>query len=153
MMQPITFFACGVPKGQPRTKARAIKRGDKCFAQVYDPGTADEWKEQVAATARPFIPETPLDVPLRVNLGFYMPRPEKHFNSKGELKSDAPRAFLGKPDSDNLAKAVLDALNPSTSNNYPGMWRDDSLIFILTVFKVYAKKTPGVSVEIKEDVL
>lgn len=139
----IAFFVQGEPKGQPRPRAFAMKMGkdamgnQKYQARMYDAGTAEGWKSCVAAAAKEFIPPQPLAVPLRVTLVFYMPRPKSHFRTNGALKYNAPIWFTGKPDSDNLAKAVLDALT------ILGMWVDDSLVVKLTAVKAYCGKRTG----------
>jgi Holliday junction resolvase RusA-like endonuclease len=121
-MNQLSFFAPGIPKGQPRV--RACIRGR--HAGVYDPGTANDWKACVmlaankalaGATARPvFIG------PLRVGLEVVFPRPKSHFTAKGALKPSAPLWHTGKPDRDNLDKGVLDALTQIQ------MWADDAQV-------------------------
>lgn len=143
-MEPIQFFAQGIPKGQPRPKAFA--RGG--IASVYDPGTAEGWKSQVAIAARSFLPVTPLELPLRLSLEFFFPRPKGHYYSGKRasiLRESAPFHQLGKPDSDNAAKAVMDALTVLR------MWKDDSLVCHLIVRKLYdGGNGPGCIVRITE---
>jgi hypothetical protein len=62
-------------------------------------------------------------------------RPQGHYGrAKGVpyLKSDAPHYHTGKPDADNLAKAVLDALTTL------GIWHDDAQVCQLDTLKIYA---------------
>ena len=81
---------------------------------------------------------------LSVSLAFVMPRPMSHYGAKG-LKASAPKRFTKKPDADNLAKAVLDALTQL------GMWKDDSQICKLFVWKDYSGTTlGGCQIDIKE---
>lgn len=127
----IEFFAAGIPKGQPRP--RAFSRGG--IAKVYDPGTAEGWKGQVALAANPFLPPWPLEGPLHVRLDFCFPRPKNHYRKAG-LKPDAPKHHIAKPDADNAAKAVFDALT------ILGMWKDDSQIAGCMITKFYAER-PG----------
>ena len=139
----ISFFAAGIPKGQPRPRAFARKFGNTYSARVYDPGTAEGWKAQVALAAKASLYGVfPLPGPLGVSLAFYMPRPKGHFGKKG-LKASAPSFPTGKPDVDNLAKAVLDALTQV------GMWVDDAQIITLMVSKHYGQKT-GCQIQIEE---
>lgn len=145
MMETIQFFAQGIPKGQPRPKAFA--RGG--HAAVYDPGTAEGWKGQVALAARPFLKALPSDhPPLSLRLDFYMPRPKAHFHTgrfrDGVLRESSPKYHTGKPDADNLAKAVMDAL---TQLN---IWRDDACVVDLRVKKLYATNEAGCSITIAE---
>ena len=62
----------------------------------------------------------PLDVPVYVLLKTYrwsgatlhFKRPMSHFKANGDLKPDAPSRHAKRPDVDNLAKYVLDSLQP-----------------------------------------
>ncbi len=103
--------------------------------RVYDPGTAEGWKGQIAIAARPFIPAVPWEGPVRVSVVFRLARPNGHYGRrKGEmyLKIDAPHYHTAKPDADNLAKAVLDCLTTL------GLWRDDAQVCQLDTLKIYA---------------
>lgn len=144
MRPPITFFVAGIPKAQPRAKARACGK----FAQVYNPKTADDWKMIVRNEARRAW-ESSGNIsqfvgPLCVNLTFYFPRPKNHFRSNGLLKPSAPVYHTGKPDRDNADKAILDALTNL------GIWQDDKQVCDGRIRKLYADPTAGCSIEIKE---
>lgn len=136
-MKHVAFFVAGEPKGQPRP--RAFARGGK--ARVYDPGTAEGWKGQVALAARGYLPPAPIDTATLMHLRFHLPRPRGHFGKAG-LKPTAPHHHLTKPDADNLAKAVMDALVGI------GFLRDDRLVRLLLVTKCYANSTPGCEVRL-----
>lgn len=135
-MKSYTFFAQGEPKGQPRP--RACIRGRR--AGVYDPGTADTWKRQVKAAAKPYIDaQGKLTGPVAVRLSFFMPRPMAHWCIRGgtrsnELSTKAPVFHTSKPDCDNLAKAVLDALTNCK------LWDDDNQVAALQIDKVYSNQ-------------
>jgi len=133
----LAFFAAGIPKGQPRP--RAFSRGG--HARVFDPGTAEGWKACVAVAAQPHRSRFVDAGPLWVSLSFTFPRPKSHSTKKG-LRPDAPEFHTAKPDADNLAKAVLDAL---TQIN---VWSDDAVIASLEVAKRYGDR-PGVFVAIE----
>lgn len=136
----IRFFVVGDPKGQPRIKA--ARRGR--FIHVYTPKSADDWKAAVILRARQAV-QTVLTGPVQVDLRFLMDRPKSHSNKAG-LKPDAPRWFTGKPDRDNLDKAVLDALTTA------GVWRDDAQVCAGSIEKLYcmSDQVPGVFVTIKD---
>lgn len=127
-MKPLTFTVRGEPKAQPRVKAARIGG----FVRVYTPKTADDWKGAVASAAAPFLYPEPFSGPLALTLDFYLPRAKSHFNSKGSLKESAPQHHTKKPDADNLAKAVMDALTDA------GLWEDDDQIVSLLARKHYA---------------
>jgi Holliday junction resolvase RusA-like endonuclease len=142
----IKFFASGLPKGQPRPRAFAMKFGNKYQARVYDAGTAEGWKSCVAQAAQPFLPTVPPETPMKLTLAFYMPRPKAHYRANGQLKPTAPVWFTQKPDADNLAKGVMDALTQM------GMWKDDSYVTVLVSSKVFIgveQMVPGCSIEIQ----
>ena len=86
--------------------------------------------------------------PLAVSLTFYMPRPKSHYRTNGNLKDSSPM-FLhdSKPDADNLAKAILDALTGIHA------WQDDDQVCELTVLKRWEiphTEAPGCAILISE---
>jgi Holliday junction resolvase RusA-like endonuclease len=119
----LEFWVEGTPQAQPRVKAFA--RGK--HASVYTPDTADAWKAEVrrAALSKCTTPE-PLRGPLSVRLTFHMPRPKSR---KGDVW------HTSRPDADNLAKAVLDALGDAR------IWCDDAQVACLSAKKFYAAGT------------
>jgi len=147
MNTPIQFEVLGNPKGQPRPKAFARKFGNgKVMARVYDPGTAEGWKSQIAIAVRDLIPTPPLDGPIRLTIEFRLPRPKAHYHKvRGclypVLRDDAPHWHIGKPDTDNMTKAVKDCLTTL------GMWRDDSQVCDEHPIKIYGER-PGMTVVI-----
>lgn len=142
-MTQIEFFAEGIPKGQPRPKAFA-RNG---HAAVYDPGTAEGWKDCIRSAARRHRPAQPLQGPIRMSMQFFMPRPKAHYRTgkhAGVLREDAPHWHIAKPDLDNLQKAVLDALKDI------GMFADDAQWCVSgAITKTYASDRHGVMVEIQ----
>lgn len=118
-MKTVTIY--GEPKAQPRPRATA--RGG--FARVYNPSTADEWKQAIMDAARnqgePFLG------PVSLEIRFDMPRP-KH------LRGTEQKPHTVKPDIDNLVKAVMDALTTAI------WWIDDSQVWSLSTSKQYAAK-------------
>jgi Holliday junction resolvase RusA-like endonuclease len=100
----ITFSVPGDPVPQPRP--RVSTRGG--FARAYVPvkHPVHEYRTQIAAAARDAgLTET--GEPLSVVIDAVFARPKSHLRKSG-VKPDAPK--LPRPDVDNLAKAVLDAL-------------------------------------------
>ncbi len=135
MNDPISFFVPGIPKAQPRPRAFARKFGDKWAARVYDAGTAECWKSQIAAAARPHLPKHPISGPVSVQITYYMPRPKSHYRTgkySNELRADAPRFHIVKPDAQNCSKGSFDALTQI------GMWQDDCQICQESAAKIYA---------------
>lgn len=146
MREAVQLFVEGDPKGQPR--ARACIRGK--HAGVYDPGTADAWKQAVAEAWRSKVapehapPFRPFCTAVKVILSFYIRRPKGHFGKNGLLPS-APVHHTQKPDTDNLAKAVLDVLTRL------GAWTDDKLACTLLIRRQWADVSPGCSISIREE--
>ena len=147
MKPPIEFIVYGEPKAQARPRAFARKVGGKFFARVYDAGTAEHWKSEIATCARPFIPEKLLTGPVRVDLEFFFARPKSHYRAgkhSNELRKDAPCWHTTKPDKENAEKAVLDALTRL------GFWKDDAQVCDGRVTKRYAAGIPSCKISIKE---
>jgi Holliday junction resolvase RusA-like endonuclease len=134
----IDLFIPGLPVPQPR--AKATRRGS--HAAIYTPTNADAWKAQIAHEVSAVV-EAPMVGALRVHLRFRFPRPKSHFGARG-LKSTAPTYHTTRPDVDNLAKAILDALRGIA-------WTDDGQVAILSVAKTY-HETPGVEIEVRKAV-
>lgn len=106
---------------------------------IYDPGTADEWREMVVVACLGTLPNRHViwDTPTSVSLTFFLERPVTHYVSgqRGRgLREKAPLyVHQKKPDLDNLAKPVLDALNGV-------LWVDDSQVCSLYVQKMYKQQ-------------
>ena len=145
-MKSLTIFVPGLPVAQPRPRAVSF-RG---HARMYSPGTSNEWKACVIHALRGNAGLFPAGVPLRCDLTFYLPRPKGHFGSGRNihaLKSSAPKRPTGKPDRDNLDKAVCDAITAA------GVWRDDSQVTDGRIRKRYCLDgQSGCEITITEDV-
>jgi len=83
----------------------------------------------------------PSDRPLTAELVFYMPIP-KSVSKKARAAMEQGQAHTKKPDLDNMAKAVLDALNGLA-------YTDDSHIYDLKVSKIYSER-PRTEVMLRE---
>ena len=141
-MSPLLdVFIEGLPKGQPRVRAR--RAGNRVM--MYDPGTADAWIESIRRSVfAGFQTEErrySLGQGLAVAMHFIFPRPKAHFRSGKYahlLKDSAPTIHTGKPDLDNAIKLVCDALG--TPKN-PLIYSDDSCVVSIVSSKRWAK--PG----------
>jgi len=136
MTRAVTFIVPGEPvaKGRPRFSTRGGK------TRTYTPTkTAEaEWSIRLYAVAA-FGNQEVFDGPVRVRLVFVLRRPK----SVSAKKRPWPSV---KPDVDNLAKTVLDALSAAVA------WIDDSLVCILEVEKMYAslEEEPRTVIHIEE---
>lgn len=117
---------------------------------MYDPGTSNEWKACVIHAVRGNAGLFAAGIPVRCDLTFYLPRPKAHYGSgknANVLKGSAPTRPTGKPDRDNLDKAVCDAITAA------GVWVDDSQVTSGTIRKRYCLEgQTGCEIYITEDV-
>lgn len=121
----IEFVVQGVPVAQPRVKATA--RGGK--ARVYTPrGPNDTYKACVRLAARAAFSGHLLDGPVVVDVTLVFPRPKNRI----WIKKPMPREWhTAKPDADNVAKSICDAITGV-------IWRDDTQVSLLVVHKFVA---------------
>lgn len=126
-MEPITFTVDGVPIAQKRHRAKIIYRA--VFGRfrkkipvplMYDPSADD--KENFLKKALQYAPDKPLKGPISLHVTFNMP-PAKDLSSL--------YLHATKPDIDNLAKFVMDALAGK-------FWVDDCQICYTTFNKVHS---------------
>lgn len=146
-MKTISIFVFGLPVAQPRPRAASIKGK----ARMYNPGTANEWKACVIHALQGHAGTFPAGTPVRCDLTFYLPRPLGHYGSGKNahaLKPSAPERPTGKPDRDNLDKAVCDAITAAA------VWADDSQVTDGRIRKRYATqgRATGCEIIITEDV-
>lgn len=119
----VTFTVTGQPVPQPRPRVSTAGG----FARAYVPSKhpVHAYRQSLAAAARD-AGLTTTGEPLNVVVDAVFERPKSHMNKAG-VKPDAPK--LPRPDVDNIAKAVLDALQD--------VMGDDSLVARLVVEKSY----------------
>jgi Holliday junction resolvase RusA-like endonuclease len=148
----VEFFVSGIPLPQPRPRARAVRVGANHIAQVYNPKTTDGWKKMIWVYAmQNRLPQQFSEhfyYLARVWMVFQFPRPQHHFGTgmnAGVQKKSAPIAHTIRPDLDNLAKPVLDALTDSGV-----FWKDDGAVCELHLGKRYAQD-PGVLITISSE--
>ena len=146
----LSFFVEGDPKGQPRPKAFArVGKDGKAKASVYEPGTAYHWKQSIYVAARHAMLDDVNGVyatqaPVALTMTFRFRRPKSHFGAKGFKGQFADARHTQKPDLDNLAKAVMDALTDA------GVWHDDAQVFHTVQTREWCAPNarPGVAIEI-----
>jgi Holliday junction resolvase RusA-like endonuclease len=108
---------------------------------VYDPGTADGWKLLVRHAILQSRQEKPFAGAIQLHVTFCMQRPKSHYR-KGTLRPDAPYCHTGRPDVDNLLKAVMDAIGDTHA-----VWSDDAQVSRVAAAKIYSD-TPGAFITI-----
>lgn len=129
------------PKERPRAKVIKTKSGSY-IAQIYTPSTTEDYEKKIRSEWIKACGEDVFTGPVVVRIHFRMPIPKSTTKAKrAEMLARKIRPTV-KPDIDNLAKSVLDALNGVA-------YKDDSQI-VTTLVKKYYAEIPGVKVIISE---
>lgn len=121
-----------VAKGRPRM-TRTGRAYTPSKTRLYEGYIQDLWKKKTVA-------ELPTGLPLRVCVDAFFSIPKSMSKKARKALDGAPHTK--KPDADNVAKAVLDALNGLAFD-------DDSRICDLTITKRYTLEDPRVEVMLK----
>lgn len=119
-----TFTVPGEPVAQPRVKA--VHRGG--YTRVYTPAKAKPYKDAIRMVALGHWRNPPCSGAVVVRIDFLFSRPK---SITWKRRAMPRRPHIKKPDLDNLAKAVLDALNGL-------VFFDDSQVVRLVLNKGYA---------------
>jgi Holliday junction resolvase RusA-like endonuclease len=117
--------------------------GGRAFVRNYTPTKhpVTDFKATVRMAAQQAYQGPPLDGPLELSMQCLLPRPKRLVWKRRPMPA-VPHT--SKPDVDNLAKAVFDALNGL-------LWQDDSQVYQASVSKwfVSGDSSPGVIVSIE----
>jgi len=100
-------------------------------AHHYTPHDLRAYKDQIRKHAALYLPRgfVPWTGPIRANISFGLPIPASFSKRKREMLDGT--SHFGKPDRDNLEKALLDAFNRV-------LWVDDSQVCSGCTLKVYS---------------
>jgi len=121
-------------QGKQATQGSKIPMPGKRFGVKDSCKELPAWRHYVALEARKKFKGEPLrSKSLFMTLVFTRPRPNIHFNSKGELKLSAPKYPVTRPDSIKLARAIEDALTGI-------IYHDDSQIVKHEIYKKYGDR-------------
>lgn len=161
MSETITITVSGEPQSQDRRTRKCRTRTGKSFSGTYLLPATRRWREAILAAARRHqdFPRDPWQGPVRVSIEAFFERP-RYMQAKkfcdGAIRKNT------KPDSDNLVKAVLDALTPPRPKRVTSeaeravlrkgyMWEDDGQVHLGTVDRYYAARAagPGVLITIE----
>lgn len=127
-MEPIEFFVKGTPVGKARP--RFARRG--AFVTAYTPKKSADFEALVADAARQVMRTSPpLPGAVRVIIRAWFEPPKSWTKAEKQAAIDGRRHHTSKPDADNLAKSVLDAVNGI-------IVVDDAQVVELTIAKRYA---------------
>lgn len=137
-MQELVFSMTGAPRGQGRPRAAA--RGG--FARVYKDPKSRKYEASVEALAgRAMRGHPPFTGALSVSLRFRMPIPKSATKAARAAMAAGEVAHVGKPDIDNLQKAIFDGMNGV-------VFGDDAQVTRAFCTKIYSD-TPGVDVRVE----
>lgn len=149
--QPVDCFVEGRPVPEPRPRFTRSGR-------TYVPSSADGWKDDVRAAwvlaaGRPVPGVLPTRRPASVSLEFRFRRPASHYTPaklSATLRASTPVRHTQRPDLDNLAKAVMDALG-GWGDLPPLAWVDDSQVIALAATKRWVGRNDpeGVHVSVR----
>lgn len=144
----ICFEIEGMPMGQPRPRFTSIQG----HTRAYEPVKAKEYKSYARLKCVQALKDEGVDMPVpvagtgyRIDIVAFKEPPKSFSRKKAIMALKGELVPVTKPDLDNVAKIVLDALNGV-------MWRDDSEVTALSVHKVYGERsTVKVSVSWQEE--
>lgn len=135
MTYKITIPGVPVAKGRPRfTQSGHAYTPEK--TEVYEKTVRHCWQTQAAEMV------LPAGKPIFATIYAYFPIPKSC--SKKKRQALESTYHIKKPDADNLAKSVLDALN---GHAYP----DDSAIQITACFKLYTNAAPRLELTLSDE--
>lgn len=133
---PLIYFR--IPgKAEGKGRPRFSRNG-----HTYTPDKTRNYEELVRALYKSKCKDKPTDEPVIVNINVYtIPAKSLSKKKKAELMKKLP---MKKPDLDNVAKIILDALNEVA-------WVDDTQVVSLSVRRVWSDEEYVCVTIIKED--
>jgi Holliday junction resolvase RusA-like endonuclease len=136
----IQFTVLGEPVGKSRPKFSTVNGR----AMAYTPAKTVNYETLVKLSYQQQCNDKPYekDIPLRAEITAYFPIPKSASMKRKKMMLEGQIRHTKKCDADNLAKAVLDALNGIA-------YYDDSQVCELSVSKLYSDN-PRVIVSISE---
>ncbi len=125
----LTIGGAPIPKGRPKFTAHGG------FAKAYTPKSTSDYEKQVSkcvseAMALQSVRE-PFRGALRVRIAAFFPIPNSASKRDREAMEQGITPMLGRKDVDNIAKALLDAMNGIAYN-------DDGQVVDLRITKAYS---------------
>ena len=139
--QLLQFSVPGEPVGQPRHRVSTIGKRARMYLPKKHPVNAFKAAIQAAFIAKAGKWRT-IKGPVHVSVFAWFSIPSSW--SKKKQAAHAGQYHAQKPDSDNVGKAVLDALTDC------GAWVDDSQVASCLVIKRWAGQEPTTLIEIVE---
>ena len=129
----INFTIRGTPVPKARPRAAVVGTDEDRHAVIYTPKNTAQFELYVKQIANENAPPKLLSGPLEMTLDFYLQRPQSLPVNVNYMTK--------RPDADNLAKSVMDALEGV-------IYEHDAQVVVLHIVKQYG--TPGVDIKIVE---
>lgn len=155
-MTELVFQVPGEPQGKERPR---FVRGGR-HVRTYTPAKTHHYEDMVRYYAKHARESSKLAEPITemcsIKINAYFSVPKSYTKKRTQLCLTGKERPSKKPDSDNIAKIVLDGLNPKTKldkaqHQYvvvqEGLFKDDKQVVSLNVEKWYAEK-PRIEVAI-----
>lgn len=122
-----TIEVPGLPIAQPRAKHAVVGGFSRTYTPKKKKQSVQDYKATIRITAQEHAEPALFEqgTPIELSIVFVMPRPS---NQYWKTKPTPSYPHTKKPDADNLAKAVKDALTGV-------IWRDDSQVCDMRVVK------------------
>ena len=145
----VVFGVLGEPQGKARP--RFARRGK--FVSTYTPSTTQKYEEQIRYSALAVRQKNGITKPISTDISLairaYFKIPKTYSKKRKERCLNGEERPSKKPDSDNIAKIILDGLNPKMKVDHvqhkavcvhEGLYRDDKQVVSLKVDKYYSDK-------------
>ena len=116
--------------GEPASKLRPRFRVMGKYVQTYTPAKTKKAEQHIKEEIKKQFIRKPFSYPIVVELDFFFHIPKWYTKKKKQEIAENYYYHTNKPDCDNLAKLVLDAMNGL-------VYEDDKQIFGLKVTKFY----------------
>jgi Holliday junction resolvase RusA-like endonuclease len=132
------FIVLGEVKAQGRPRFARMGK----FVKAYDPADSRQNKQNIRAQV---VAQHPVmidrDQAILLHVQAYLQRPKAHYGKKG-LKESAPMMHINRPDSDNIMKAIKDALSGVC-------WQEDCQVCDERIIKLYGE-VPKTIITVRE---
>lgn len=155
MVNNLIFLIPGEPQGKERPR---FVRGKN--VRTYTPASTHRYEDLVRYYSRTSRLQHNIDKPINqecdVSIKAYFGVPKSYSKKRKELCLSGKERPAKKPDGDNIAKIVLDGMNPKMKLNKAlhkkiclaeGFYEDDKQVVALSVEKLYSGK-PHVEVRV-----
>lgn len=156
MERCLAFVVPGDPQGKARPRFSRAGKG----VRTYTPNTTEKYENLVrycAVSARQKEKVNPISTDMSISIKAYFKVPASYSNKRRHNCLAGVERPSKKPDSDNIAKIILDGLNPKMKKSktlhkmvclQQGLYQDDKQVVSLGVEKWYAEE-PRVEINAK----